>query len=81
MDNEYNFGKYIRLIRVKREIAVKDLAAKIEISSSYLSKIETDKELFLQFCTALYHASKSLWQGNNTHFKGNPKRLLFFYAN
>ena len=30
MDNEYNFGKYIRLIRVKREIAVKDLAAKIE---------------------------------------------------
>ena len=44
MDNEYNFGKYIRLIRVKREIAVKDLAAKIEISSSYLSKIETGKK-------------------------------------
>lgn len=43
-ENEYNFGKYIRLIRIKREIAVKDLAAQIDISSSYLSKIETGKK-------------------------------------
>lgn len=43
-ENENNIGKYIRLVRIQREIAVKDVAARMHISPSYLSKIETGKK-------------------------------------
>lgn len=43
MDNEQSFGKFLRNIRIKAKLSQRDLASKIGVDFTYLSKIENDR--------------------------------------
>ena len=40
---EYNFGSYIRKIRLERSIGQRELAKKVGLAASYLNDIEKNK--------------------------------------
>ena len=43
MENELTFGQYLKKIRIEQKVSQRNLAIKVGVDFTYLSKIENDK--------------------------------------